>query len=130
MEQNEQIEDNGVENFADQGKYSGVGEKKERNAALLGKVSLIMSVMCIVLGVVCVALTEKPFELGERTKEILLWLPIVLEIVTVLICICGLCNKRTILLKRILWGHVLYWGGQIFKYSFIIWTCRTDFWLV
>ena len=86
--------------------------EKERKAELMGKISLIMSIMCIVLGLVCATLTEKPFEIGERAEEILLWLPIGLEIVTILICIIGLFIKQTILLKRVLWGHILYWVSR------------------
>ena len=86
--------------------------EKERKAELMGKISLLMSIMCIVLGLVCATLTEKPFEIGERAEEILLWLPIGLEIVTILICIIGLFIKQTILLKRVLWGHILYWVSR------------------
>lgn len=123
MGQNENIKSNGFENFEGQGKYKSISSEKERKAHILGKTALITSIIAVLLGFFCDIVAEHLLSafinnvvIVEQIKIFLLWMSIGFEALSVCICICGLMIKRTILLKRLLVIHCLFWVSTILSF--------------
>ena len=114
MEQNEQKEDKGVENFADQGKNKNIVELKEKKADRCATFSMIFLVLGCCLLFFFIKICD-PLVQGrnEMLTMVVLCVSAVMYLISLIMCIFGSIIMKTKNVKMMLLIHVLCVLGAI-----------------
>jgi len=126
MHNNENFENREVEDLDGQKKDKGIPLVKEKRTDWVERIALVTNIVCLSIWILVDVIAEpilvahiKDLIVIEHITTFLLWLKIGLEIIAVFLCLLGLLIKPTLLLKRLLMIHVLFWLSGILYFAFL-----------